>query len=62
DHQNQCQRRPEPSHREENEVESRPGHEASTGKGTPVHCRADQTGRAIEENTAAQQTFLQVGL
>lgn len=40
DHQNQCQRRPEPSHREEN-------------------CRADQTGRAIEENTAAQQTFLQ---
>uniref|UniRef100_V5HYJ4 Putative tnf receptor-associated factor 6-a n=1 Tax=Ixodes ricinus TaxID=34613 RepID=V5HYJ4_IXORI len=41
DHQNQCQRRPEPSHREEN-------------------CRANQSGRAIEDNTAAaQQKFMQ---
>uniref|UniRef100_V5IIN7 Putative e3 ubiquitin-protein ligase nrdp1 n=1 Tax=Ixodes ricinus TaxID=34613 RepID=V5IIN7_IXORI len=39
DHQNQCQRRPEPSHREEN-------------------CRADQSGRAIEDNTAAAQQKL----
>ncbi|XP_040076918.2 TNF receptor-associated factor 6 isoform X3 [Ixodes scapularis] len=46
DHRNQCQRRPEPSHQEENptsinvalqEVESRPGHEACTGQRTPVH-------------------------
>ncbi|XP_029835569.3 TNF receptor-associated factor 6 isoform X1 [Ixodes scapularis] len=68
DHRNQCQRRPEPSHQEENptsinvalqEVESRPGHEACTGQRTPVHCRGDQTGRAIEDNTAIQQAFLQ---
>uniref|UniRef100_V5HTB0 Putative tumor necrosis factor receptor-associated factor 2 n=1 Tax=Ixodes ricinus TaxID=34613 RepID=V5HTB0_IXORI len=39
DHQNQCQRRPEPSHQEEN-------------------CRANQSGRAIEDNTAAAQQKL----
>uniref|UniRef100_A0A131Y7N3 Putative tumor necrosis factor receptor-associated factor 2 n=1 Tax=Ixodes ricinus TaxID=34613 RepID=A0A131Y7N3_IXORI len=39
DHQNQCQRCPEPSLREEN-------------------CRADQSGRAIDDNTAAAQQKL----